>query len=122
MSNATLVVLASENDDSQIPVGWIVLPIILGFMLYSSFVCMAWPYARVSPLPFWLLFLAILVPPLFPFLLLYLFFVFWIFAYPTVSVVAVPVRTVARPAARPVIATSTKPLRVDPTIRGGSRV
>ena len=116
MSNATLVVLASENDDSQVPIVWIVLPIVLGFMLYSSFVCMVWPYARVSPLPFWLLFLAILVPPLFPFLLLYLFFVFWIFAYPTV--VAVPVRTVVRPA----IATNTKPLRVDPTIRGGSRV
>lgn len=119
MSNATLVVLASENDDVQVPIVWIVLPIILGFMLYSSFVCMVWPYARVSPLPFWLLFLAILVPPLFPFLLLYLLFVFWIFAYPTV--VAVPVRTVVHPVRRASV-TNTKPLRIDPTIRGGSRV
>ena len=118
MSNATLVVIASENDNAQVPIVWIVLPIVLGFMLYSSFVCMVWPYARVSPLPFWFLLLAILVPPLFPFLLLYLLFVFWILAYP---VVAVPVRTVARPV-REVSVTNTKPLRIDPTIRGGNRV
>ena len=52
-------------------VGWILAPIFLGVLLYMGLALMVWPYARPR-LPFALLLLAILVPPLFPFLLVYL--------------------------------------------------
>ena len=52
---------------------WVIIPAWIGLFLYSALVLSVYPYAR--PLfPLWLLFVAIIVPPFFPFLLTYLAF------------------------------------------------
>lgn len=50
---------------------WVLIPTWIGLLLYSALALSVYPYARPL-LPFWLLLIAILVPPLFPFLLMYL--------------------------------------------------
>jgi hypothetical protein len=63
---------------------FLVVPIFLGVMFYLSSVLALWPYARPI-VPIYLLFLSILVPPLFPLLLVYVLFC------------AVPLRPVTAP-------------------------
>lgn len=83
-TNDTLVAYAEETHDETNVVAWIVVPVILGSLVYMTLALFIWPYARpiVSP---WILILCIIFPPLFPFLL---FFVF--FALCTAPVIAVP--------------------------------
>ena len=73
---------------------WIIVPIILGTLIYMTLALFVWPYARpvVSP---WLLILCILVPPFFPFLL---FFVLFTLCFPAVIVATPPsqVRVIER--------------------------
>lgn len=70
MANNSTILLGNEHDDSAY-IGWILLPVFLGTMIYCSAVLFTWPYAR-PVVPFWLLLLCILVPVLFPFLFLYI--------------------------------------------------
>jgi hypothetical protein len=68
---------------------WVVVPLFLGLLAYSSLVLMTWPYAR-PVFPLWLLVFAILVPPFFPFLWFYLLFTAcWLAAPPQSQVVVV---------------------------------
>ena len=74
MHHAGRILTANATDDDDevnAYIAWIVVPTLLGVLLYASFALCMWPYAR--PLfPFWVLFLAILIPPVFPFFLVYL--------------------------------------------------
>ena len=82
---------ANTHEDT---LAWIVVPLILGLLIYMTLALFVWPYARpvVSP---WLLSLCILFPPLFPFLL---FFVLFTLCFPPVIVTTPPseVRVVQR--------------------------
>ena len=67
----------TDDIEADVLVGIIVIPLFLGLMIYLATALFVWPYARPI-FPFYWLLLFILVPPLFPFLLLYmLFFVLW---------------------------------------------
>lgn len=112
MDNSTVLV-AEHHSATTLALGWIILPVVVGIMLYGAVVLMVWPYARITAIPFWLILLAILIPPFFPFLLFYLFFFFWIFVYPPVTYVTTEMPTSATPRAIIVPRES---------IRGGSRV
>jgi len=70
--NDTTVPHAETHDEPNV-VAWIVVPVLLGVLIYATLALFVWPYARpvVSP---WLLVLCILIPPLFPFLLVFLMF------------------------------------------------
>ena len=52
---------------------WVLIPAWFGLLLYSALALTVYPYARPL-LSFWLLLVAILVPPLFTLLLVYLAF------------------------------------------------
>lgn len=60
---------------------WITLPIVVGLLFYMLTAMVVWPYAR-SIMPFYLILFAILIPPFFPFLLLYLGFTLCFVSYP----------------------------------------
>ena len=79
---------------------WLVVPGVLVSLFYCSAALMVWPYARPI-LPVWILFFAILIPPLFPFLLLYL----------AIALCTVPQVIVALPpvVAAPVVVVEKKP-------------
>ena len=64
-----------------VPVVWIVVPAVLGVLLYSSLALCMWPYAR-PVLPFYLLLFGILFPPFFPFLFFYVLFAIILFPRP----------------------------------------
>ena len=64
----------TDSSASTTTVGaFLVVPIFLGVMFYFASVLALWPYARPI-VPIYLLFLSIFVPPLFPFLLIYVLF------------------------------------------------
>ena len=65
MTNSTDVV---ESTDSLVV--WFIIPVALGFLLYSAFLIFMYPYARPI-VPFWLLLVGFLFPPFFPFLSVY---------------------------------------------------
>lgn len=69
MGNNTAA-FAHETDD-EIDLTWIVVPIVLGSLLYMTMALFVWPYARPY-MPVGFLLLCILIPPLFPFLVLFL--------------------------------------------------
>ena len=79
MSNATTAL--HDHDDA---VAWIVVPVILGFLVYMTMALFIWPYARpmVSPL---VILLCIFFPPLFPFLLFFILFSLCSFPRPPVA-------------------------------------
>lgn len=93
---------AETHDESDV-VAWIVVPVLLGVLIYATLALFVWPYARpvVSP---WLLVLCILLPPLFPFLLVFVLFSLC-FVPPVVvstrDVYVVETRGRVRPAAPP---------------------
>ena len=63
-------------DDSTVSlVAIIVIPVLFVSLFYFAIALMVWPYARPI-VPFGLLLLFVFFPPLFPFLLFYLLFVF----------------------------------------------
>lgn len=65
MTNSTDVV--NSTDDMVV---WVIVPVALGFLLYSAFLIFMYPYAR--PLvPFWLLLVGFFLPPFFPVLSIY---------------------------------------------------
>ena len=82
------------THDETDALAWIIVPVILGSLIYMTLALFVWPYARhvVSP---WLFILCLLFPPLFPFLL---FFVLFTLCFPPVIVVSTPsqVRVVER--------------------------
>jgi hypothetical protein len=51
-------------------VEWIFAALLLSSLCYASMALAAWPYARPA-VPLWLLVLAVLLPPFFPLLLLF---------------------------------------------------
>lgn len=63
----------ATHDDTVDVVAWIVVPLILGLLIYATLALFTWPYARARVSP-WLLILCILIPPLFPFLLVFVLF------------------------------------------------
>lgn len=91
MSNAT----ATES------VAWIVLPVFFSALLYASCVLWTWPLAR-GIIPLWFLVLLIFVPPLFPFILVY------IFAFTTTRAVTAPVVVVEASTRGRVVARSVR--------------
>ena len=98
-----IVPMNQTSDDAAdpAPLGWIMVPLFLSLLFYVAIVLFTWPYAR--PLvPLALLWLALLVPPLFPFLLFYVLFSLWCIA--PVMVVSQPVSFVATPSHTHVIA------------------
>lgn len=86
--------LAADDDEAHV-VGWIVLPVLVGSMLYFALSLMVWPYARPM-FPFWILFALLLFPPFFPFVVLYLLY-FYCLVGPLVPI-ATPVIVTAQPA------------------------
>ena len=76
----------------SITIAWIVIPTLLGSLIYLGLAICAWPYAR--PLfPLWLFLFALFFPPLFPFLLVYTIVITCFFA----PVVVLTEPAVARP-------------------------
>lgn len=63
---------------------WIVLPAVLGVLIYSTAALMLWPYARPI-VPPWVILIAILIPPFFPVLLFYLFILACLVPRPVVT-------------------------------------
>ena len=61
-------------------VGWILLPTLFAFFVYSTTVLCVWPYAR-RRVPFFPLLFLVFLPPLFPGLLFYLL-VIWLVTVP----------------------------------------
>lgn len=61
----------THDDDDEL--AWILVPVILGVLLYMTIVLFTWPYMRRGGVGLWILLLCIFVPPLFPFLLLFVF-------------------------------------------------
>ena len=61
-----------SDDASDDDLAWILVPAILGLLLYLTLVLFTWPYTRRG-VGWWVLLLCILIPPLFPFLLLFVF-------------------------------------------------
>lgn len=92
MSGFTNGTIATYDETDAL--AWVIVPIILGLLIYMTLALFVWPYARpvVSP---WLLILCILFPPFFPFLL---FFVLFTLCFPPVIVASGPnqVRVVER--------------------------
>ena len=68
----TPVLAQTSDEESALLVLWIVLPATLLFCSYTMAAYYAWPYARPL-MPLGILLLAIVFPPLFPLLLLYIF-------------------------------------------------
>ena len=59
------------HDDEYVDfMWWVFFPALFGTFLYVCTVVAAWPYARAHS-PLWLIVIAILVPPILPFLLAY---------------------------------------------------
>lgn len=73
----------SDSLDDTAAIGIFLIPIFLGVLFYLAMVLCLWPYARPI-FPFGFLFLLILFPPIFPFLLIYVLF-FTLYASPPVS-------------------------------------
>lgn len=72
--NVSNVSLATHSEDnSDVLWAWVFLPIFISALFYCSLVLFTWPYARPI-IPFWLLIFAVLVPPFFPFLAVYILF------------------------------------------------
>ena len=104
LNNTFVTANTHETTDT---LAWIVVPIILGVLIYMTLALFVWPYARpvVSP---WLLILCILFPPFFPFLL---FFILVTICFPPVIVTSRPAEVyivetqgrVRAPAPRPVV-------------------
>ena len=70
-----------EHEDNVL--AWIVVPAILGTLLYMTTALAVWPYARPVVTP-WVIVLCIIFPPLFPFLLIVLLYTLCLFP-PVVS-------------------------------------
>ena len=92
MSELTNGTIATHDETDAF--AWVIVPVILGLLIYMTLALFVWPYARpvVSP---WLLLFCILFPPFFPFLL---FFVLFTLCFPPVIVASGPseVRVVER--------------------------
>lgn len=73
MSNRLSNVSALHDDDVDGAVAWIVVPVILGTLLYMTLALFVWPYARPN-MSLTILLLCIFFPPFFPFLLFFLLF------------------------------------------------
>lgn len=84
------------GDATTDPIGWIVVPVILGVLLYGLVALFVWPYAR-PVVPLSLLFLFIFFPPLFPFLFL---FVLFTLCTPPSAIVGVPTAVYVIPSSR----------------------
>lgn len=82
--NVSNVSLATEADNSDVIWAWVFLPIFISALFYCSLVLFTWPYARPI-IPFWLLIFAVLVPPFFPFLAVYILFLVCLATPPLVS-------------------------------------
>jgi hypothetical protein len=63
------------EEDAFAIVMWFVLPSLFFVLFYGALSFAVWPYARPI-VPFWPLILILFFPPMFPFLLFYLFFAF----------------------------------------------
>ena len=82
--NVSNVTLATEADNSDVIWAWVFLPIFISALFYCSLVLFTWPYARPI-IPFWLLIFAVLIPPFFPFLAVYILFLVCIATPPIAS-------------------------------------
>ena len=75
---------------------WLVLPLLFFVLAYAATMALLWPYGR-RVVPFWFLLFAFLLPPLLPFVFLYVFLI-----VSCVAAAATPVAPVAIVSERPV--------------------
>lgn len=81
-----------RNDDV---VAWIVVPTVLAVLLYLLVAMAVWPYARPI-VPLSLLLLTLFLPPLLPFLIVYLLLLACLAPVAVRPIVGLPIASIAR--------------------------